>query len=168
MKATDVYSYLYALFDDVTPQKTDCGRLCGGACCKESDAGSGMYLYPLEYKMYANKPSWAKIYKTDFTYGQGKKVYMLSCPDHCDRALRPLACRIFPLVPYVKKGERLRIIIDPRGASLCPLYKKGVSNEFSIAVTKAAKCLYAIKECREFLFAQSGLIDDFLSFQGWF
>ena len=164
MRAEDFYKYLYSIFENVTPLKGDCGTLCGGACCSESDAGSGMYLYPMEHKIYTPRPDWVKIYKTDFEYGDNHPVYMLSCPDRCDREIRPLACRIFPLVPYVKRGEKLQIIIDPRSRGLCPLYESGVDGEFIAAVARAAKILYAEPECREYLYAQSQLIDDYIKF----
>ena len=35
------------LLADLTPLQTDCGALCGGACCK-GDEGTGMLLFPGE------------------------------------------------------------------------------------------------------------------------
>ena len=35
------------LLRELTPLKTDCGRLCGGACC-EGDEETGMLLFPGE------------------------------------------------------------------------------------------------------------------------
>lgn len=166
MKPEVFYSYVYSVLCDVTPLPEDCGKLCGGACCRESDEGSGMYLYPMEEKMYNPKPAWADISETDFEYGNGKKTLMLTCPDYCDRKLRPLACRIFPLVPYVKRGERPRVILDPRSASLCPLYNKGVDEKFSKGVWRVTKLLYAVPVCREYLYAQTELIDEYLKWRG--
>ena len=36
-----------ALLSNLTPLKSDCGRLCGGACCQGDDA-TGMLLFPGE------------------------------------------------------------------------------------------------------------------------
>ena len=46
-----------------------------------------------------------------------------------DRALRPLACRMFPLTPVlsVRDGrERLSVRMDPRAFAVCPLCEGGV------------------------------------------
>ena len=40
------------LLKDLTPLKTDCGRLCQGACC-QGDEGTGMLLFPGEDALYA-------------------------------------------------------------------------------------------------------------------
>ena len=41
------------LLSDVTPLKTDCGRICGGACCQpDEDGQGGMLLFPGEEGLY--------------------------------------------------------------------------------------------------------------------
>ena len=40
-----------ALLSNLTPLKSDCGRLCGGACCQGDDA-TGMLLFPGEEALY--------------------------------------------------------------------------------------------------------------------
>ncbi len=37
----------FDILGELTPLKADCGRLCGGACCK-GDAQTGMRLFPFE------------------------------------------------------------------------------------------------------------------------
>ena len=37
----------YELLDRVTPLTYDCGKLCGGRCCK-GDGNTGMWLFPYE------------------------------------------------------------------------------------------------------------------------
>ena len=155
------YAILYALLKDVTPLFVDCGEKCGGRCCEDSDEGTGMYLYPLESCMYQNKPSWAKIEKSGFYYGD-KEALLLSCPGRCERTLRPLACRIFPLVPYKKAGEKMKVIFDPRAAGMCPLSPLELTDEFVEAVEKAMRFLVKTKEGREFIEAQSVLIDEYV------
>lgn len=121
MNCKDFYSYIYKITEKVTPLPLDCGELCQGSCCK-GDEDTGMYLFPGEKVMYENLPDWAKIRKCGFTFGV-HNVDFISCPGECDRSLRPLACRIFPLFPYIDISGELRIIMDPRGKGICPLAK---------------------------------------------
>lgn len=121
LNCKDFYSYIYRLTDNVTPLPVDCGQLCDGSCCK-GDEDTGMYLFPGEKVMYENLPDWAKIRKSGLLFGS-KKVDFFTCPGSCDRKLRPLACRIFPLFPFIDISGNLEIIMDPRGKGLCPLAK---------------------------------------------
>ena len=61
-----------------------------------------------------------RIEESEFE-ANGKKTLILYCEGHCDRRKRPLSCRIFPLVPYAKRGEKMEIIMDVRGKGMCPL-----------------------------------------------
>ena len=109
------------MLQDVTPLTVDCGQLCDGACCAVTDEITGMYLFPGEKVMYDPMPDWGELHDIDFTYDNGKKVELFTCPGTCDRKLRPLSCRIFPLVPYAKREEKLEIKMDIRGKGMCPL-----------------------------------------------
>ncbi len=155
------YALLYGLLENVTPLYTDCGKKCGGRCCEDSDEGTGMYLYPLESCMYIERPAWAKIEKSGFYYGENEAL-LLSCPGRCARRLRPLACRIFPLVPYKRKGEKMKIIFDPRAAGMCPLSPTELTDEFVEAVEKAMYAVCKTKAGRRFIEAQSVLIDEYV------
>ena len=121
MNFKDFYSYIYRITENVTPLKVDCGRLCDGSCCKGDD-DTGMYLFPGEKVMYENVPGWAKI-RTCGLVLAGEKVDFFSCTGRCERALRPLACRIFPLFPFIDISGNLNVIMDPRGKGICPLAK---------------------------------------------
>lgn len=161
--AVEFYRAAYKKFDTVTPIKADCGRLCENACCAVTDEITGMYLFPFEEKMFEPLPDWAELYETDFTYNGGKTCDLITCTGSCERKLRPLSCRIFPLVPYVHRGEKLRIIMDPRGRMMCPLTAMTVSDldkEFIDAVWHTMKMCMKIKECREFLYALADSIDE--------
>lgn len=170
MKSAYVYLQLYKLFDDVTPLEVDCGQLCGAACCKGED--SGMYLFPGEKAVYdLIKPDWIKIEKTDFTYTFENKSYnvpIAMCKGICDRYERPLACRIFPLTPYINKSGKLEIIVDPRAKSICRLAKAftidDLSPRFVRNVERASKILCANKQVRAFLEEYSRELDEFLRF----
>ena len=121
MNYKDFYSYIYRITENVTPLEIDCGGLCDGSCCKGDD-DTGMYLFPGEKVMYENVPGWAKIRPCGLSLA-GEKVDFFSCSGKCDRALRPLACRIFPLFPFIDISGNLNIIMDPRGKRICPLAK---------------------------------------------
>lgn len=121
MNYKDFYSEIYRITEKVTPLAIDCGGLCNGSCCK-GDEDAGMYLFPGEKVMYKTLPDWAKIRKCGFSFGS-YQVDFISCTGSCDRSLRPLACRIFPLFPYIDLSGDLHIIMDPRGKSICPLVR---------------------------------------------
>ena len=58
-----------------------------------------------------------------------EKVDFFSCNGLCDRTLRPLACRIFPLTPYKKDGEEEYFQMDDTG-SLADLSDEDLDDEF--------------------------------------
>ncbi len=158
------YTKLYKMLEDVTPLEIDCGKLCGGACCTVTDEVTGMYLFPGERVMYNPMPTWGEIEDLDFTYDNGKSVDFFTCEGKCDRRLRPLSCRIFPLVPYAKRGGKLSIIMDIRGRGMCPLAtamkKEDLSPLFVERVTKAMQLCMLNRETREFIYSLSESIDE--------
>lgn len=164
ISAIDFYRYIYGILGTLTPLKADCGRLCSGACCAVTDEITGMYLFPFENEMYPAVPQWGKIYDTDFKYGENKYVDLFTCDGTCERSLRPLSCRIFPLVPYVHRGEKLSIIMDPRGKGLCPLASAAdisdLDKDFVKAVKRAMLICMQVRECREFIYALTESIDE--------
>lgn len=146
------------LLEDVTPLKSDCGDICGAACCQEpeDDSITGMALFPGEEQLYFSKTDWYKIY-----YDSKGKNPVLVCKGECPREQRPLACRIFPLTPYVKKGK-LSVRMDARAFDMCPLYrhgKKGLSDQFVKAVEEAAEVLWRSARLRAFMEETSRQID---------
>ena len=157
MNAEIFYRQIYNYLDLKTPLPTDCGKICNKACCDGDDPDAGMYLFPQERIMYKSLPKWARIEESDFVF-EGKNVDILICEGTCNRYLRPLACRIFPLTPYVS-GDKLSVIIDPRGKSICPL--ASVSDEFFNAVTNVSRLLFKVKETRNFIYTVSRQIDEF-------
>ncbi len=156
-----IYRYAYRLLEEVTPCRFDCGKLCGAACCEDNDVGTGMYLYPGEESMLYPYPAWMQVEAAGFFFGE-HEAKILACPGKCERHKRPLACRIFPLVPYKKRGERMKIIYDPRAAALCPLKSEDLCPEFCEAVTRAMRAVVKTKEGRAFIEAQSELIDEYV------
>ncbi len=163
MSAEKFYRAVYNIIGDETPLEVDCGKLCSGACCSVSDEITGMYLFPFEGAMYKNMPSWGKIYDTDFSYNK-KYVDLFTCTGTCDRARRPLSCRIFPLVAYIDTDGKMDIRMDIRGRGMCPLAsamrKEDLSQSFVKKVTLAMKLCMANREVRQFLYAQSRSLDE--------
>lgn len=170
MNAAYVYLQLYKLFDTVTPVPVDCGELCGKACCKGEE--SGMFLFPGEEQVYSLlSPDWITIDKTDLTYefnGKTHTVPIAMCKGNCDRYQRPLACRIFPLTPYMDKDGKISVMVDPRGKGLCPMakafYLEDFDEKFIRNVEKAFKLLAKNKQVKAFLMKYSEYIDEFRRF----
>lgn len=169
MNAAYIYLQLYRLFDSSTPIKADCGQLCGSLCCQGDDCG--MYLFPGEIEVYKLlSPKWVRIEKSDFYYKFGDKRYnvpLLLCDGDCDRFERPLACRIFPLTPYIK-DDKLEIIIDPRAKSICPmakgLYLEDFDSDFIANIKKSFVFLMKNKHFKHYMNEYSLYLDDFLKF----
>ena len=82
-----------------------------------------------------------EVCETEGNYGYP----MVICSGECNRAERPLACRIFPLFPLVWEEEgklKFKVIRDPR-AMMCPIVtsSKRLDPKFVRAVRKAARHL---------------------------
>ncbi len=170
MNSAYVYLQLYKLFNNSTPIKADCGKLCNAACCKGEDGG--MYLFPGEKRVFELlTPDWIRLEKSDFTYeynGKKKSVYIAFCNESCDRFERPLACRIFPLTPILDDDGKLDIIIDPRSKAICPMGAAFKLDDFDAGFIKNVKKTFITlsknKEFAEFLKAYTEYLKDFQKF----
>ncbi len=170
MNSAYAYLQLYRLFDECTPTVKDCGKLCDKACCRGDDCG--MYLFPGEKKVYDMlKPDWASVDFSDLEYeqnGKNTKTPILFCDGKCDRYQRPMACRIFPLTPYINMDGKLEIIIDPRAKSVCPLaYGIGIEDydkKFVKNVKRTFNVLSKNKDVYAFLKEYSKMLDEYLKF----
>lgn len=136
-----------ALMESVTPLKRDCGRYCGAACCEpDEDGQGGMLLFPGEEGLYETLPEGFTLMQDDAVFPD---ALLLSCEGYCERAMRPLSCMLFPLLPG-RNGP----VMDQRGWAVCPLMQsgiKGLQKEFTDAVQKAGEILYACPETAAFL-----------------
>ena len=104
----------------LTPLKKDCGRVCGARCCRPLEGEeTGMMLFPGEAEAYAGKPGW-----TVLSTARGDLVL---CPGTCDRAERPLSCRLFPLLPLIGDDGAVCVVTDLRAKAVCPLARQGKS-----------------------------------------
>ncbi len=170
MNSAYAYLQLYRMFDECTPIPTDCGKYCDKACCRGDDCG--MYLFPGEKKVFEMlKPDWSELSISDLEYnfeGKTKKTPIIFCDGNCDRFQRPLACRIFPLTPYLDKNGKLNVIVDPRARSICPLtYELDVSDydkKFVKNIKKAFILLSKNKEIYAFLNTYSRQLDEYMKF----
>lgn len=130
----------------------NCGRLCDGLCCR-GDC-KGMWLYPHEAELFADKEGF-EVCETEGNYGYP----MVICSGECNRAERPLACRIFPLFPLVYEIDgklKFEVILDPR-ANMCPLARqqKPLDPSFIKEVRKTARVLARDPETLEYMKAVS-------------
>lgn len=136
-----------ALLENVTPLNGDCGRFCGGACClPDEDGQGGMLLFPGEEAFYRELPDGFSLTRDDSVVPNS---LLLTCPGTCARSMRPLSCRLFPLLP-VPGGA----VMDRRGWAVCPLMEhgqRGLKKEFVEAVKAAGDLLYACPEHAAFL-----------------
>lgn len=141
---------------NITPLKTDCGALCGHACCRGT-AEDGMILLPEESAFYKNC-SWCRILE----HAQGE---LLVCDGTCPRNERPFACMIFPLRIEVLEN-RARVIVDPLAGSVCPLADRGLSafdRDFVNAAKAAASILLKEKTYRAFFREQTRIVREGLN-----
>ena len=130
-----------ALLRDVTPLQTDCGRLCGAACCRS---------LPGEEAFYAGRP--------DFRLRQAAMGTLVICGGACSRSERPLACRMFPLLPVLRgaDGLEVKVALDARSRAVCPLASgglRGMREDFRAAVRQCGEILAEDEAQRAFLLA---------------
>ena len=150
MDALEAVKQARELLLDLTPLHKDCGIACGAACCAcDEDGQGGMLLFPGEEALYDPLPQGYAIVPDDAVM---PGMRLLTCDGACDRALRPLACRMFPLTPVLVEsegGEQLRVRVDPRAFAVCPLSEygvRGMDREFGRAVLECGRILCGCPE----------------------
>ena len=131
------------LLERLTPLTTDCGRICGAACCRpDEDGQGGVTLFPGEAAFYEGA-DWARV-----------EDGILYCGGRCPRENRPLGCRIFPLTPWRKRSGALSVRVDRRSFAMCPLAPGGLralNPEFVSAALRALSIVDETPEGYEFL-----------------
>ena len=166
MHISKIYESIYSFYGNTTPLSVDCGKLCNSACCKsDENEETGMYLFPGEEKLFFSNPDF-KIIDSEFVYN-GKRAKILICKGKCLRNFRPLSCRIFPVIPYIKNND-FKLIFDPRAKSICPLLELKDFSKLDMTFIKKSKkvikLLLKFKETRLFLEGLTDILDDFLKF----
>ena len=149
-----------AILRDVTPLTTDCGRVCGGACCRSLPGErTGMLLFPGEEVYYADQPGYELL--------RAEGGLLLVCAGRCERGERPLSCRLFPLLPVIR-AEGVKVAMDARAKAACPLAAQGVrglSESFVEAVRQAGQTLMEDEGQRAFLLRLTREQDDLRALQ---
>lgn len=151
MSALSAIRAARALLSTLTPLKSDCGRLCAGACC-QGDETTGMLLFPGEEALYETC-NFAGIVPANYELG-GHPALLLVCRGRCPREERPLSCRLFPLFLRFGKDGQTRVSMDARARALCPLTDYGLSAldpQFVSAARDAYDLLLADEACTRFL-----------------
>ena len=118
------YAAIYRLLDRVSPIDRNCGELCDSACCTcDSDESKdhpvlGIYLLPGEEQLFTKNEDWlewsySKVKSADFPNSWHGIVYFIRCktPPYCQRRLRPLQCRTFPLAPHIDDNGLLKMAL---------------------------------------------------------
>ena len=167
MDRMEILKTAYEILDHVTPLRTDCGKLCNQVCCQDNDGveeETGMLLFPGEEELYADCSDWMTLLPVpDIRPDQ----ILARCEGSCPREQRPLACRVFPLTPYLTENDILLIKMDARASSLCPLAgamdKNRLAPEFIKAVRKASALLITDPSIKEYIRDLSRMLDEYTS-----
>lgn len=164
MRKTEWYR-LYGRLENITPLADDCGRLCGKKCCSPREEGLGIYLFPGEEKLFPGGEGWYRVmeYGPGAEYFTGDRGLMISCTGMCPRERRPMACRLFPMAPYINKAGQLEIIYDRDALFICPLVRSGdvktIDRSFLEAVRQVWEELAEEGEVRESVLDYSARTD---------
>ena len=142
----EVLARARALLENVTPLKTDCGLLCSGLCCRPMEGEmTGMLLFPGEEAYYEDREGY-RMTATD--HGT-----LLICSGRCNRADRPLSCRLMPLIPLIRE-DGVKVATDFRAKTVCPLARQGkdaLDPDFVSAVREVGRILAEDEAQRAFL-----------------
>jgi Fe-S-cluster containining protein len=114
---------IYDRLDKVTPVEFDCGKLCGEICCVAGSDEHGydelaLYLLPGEELMYEDSDEFELYYmdssEIKYPHSWKDQIYLVKCinPPKCDRSIRPIQCRTFPLVPHLTKNGEFHLVLD--------------------------------------------------------
>jgi hypothetical protein len=161
MKKENVIETCYSLLRNVTPLEYDCGEICNGKCCK-GDGKTGMLLFPGEENLIDPQINIIKNERGDS---------LAVCNGTCDRNKRPLACRIYPIFPIIKKdevGEYIEVDFDSRAD--CPLVKGDyeITRDFVKKVKRVGKYLLLNEETQKYYRELSDEIQEYIVLKNFF
>ena len=129
---------IYEKLNQVSPLDYDCGKLCGQTCCVYDDEDYSnedliIYLIPGEESMYESSETFElkhfDIKEINYPYSWKEGVYTVKClnPPNCEREIRPIQCRTFPLIPHIDKNNHFYLIFDESQYPYeCPLIKENI------------------------------------------
>ena len=168
MLSIDAYKEIYTILDSAGPLSYDCGRLCDSACCNDSSFdGEDSYIYLLpgekEYLDAVGSNITVERQKRaehDLPRSWGEYVFIARCPGKksCDRSIRPVQCRTFPLYPYITDKGVLEMTLCYMDLPYsCPFVegKETVSADFWRATLKAWNMLIEDAAIRDLVILDS-------------
>ena len=149
----------YAAIGESTPLCSDCGALCGAACCEsDGDGQGGVDLLPGEIELIGNA-EWMEI-----SHDPSMDAEMIVCTAMCEREKRPFLCRVFPLCPVVGRDGRWTVRMDARARAMCPLTRGGVRGldpEFVRGCVRAVRILAEEPDGADFLRRWAAIEEEF-------
>ena len=139
----------YAAIGERTPLCSDCGALCGAACCEsDGDGQGGVDLLPGEIELIGNA-EWMET-----SHDPRMDAEMIVCTAMCEREKRPFLCRVFPLCPVIGRNGKWTVRMDARARAMCPLTRGGVRGldpEFVRGCMRAVRILAEEPDGADFL-----------------
>ena len=149
----------YAAIGESTPLCSDCGALCGAACCEsDGDGQGGVDLLPGEKDLIADA-EWMEI-----SHDPSMDTEMIVCTAMCEREKRPFLCRVFPLCPVIGRDGRWTVRMDARARAMCPLSRGGVRGldpEFVRGCVRAVRILAEEPDGTDFLARWAAIEEEF-------
>ena len=149
----------YAAIGERTPLCSDCGVLCGAACCEsDGDGQGGEDLLPGEIELIGNA-EWMET-----SHDPSMDAEMIVCTAMCEREKRPFLCRVFPLCPVVGRDGRWTVRMDARARAMCPLTRGGVRGldpEFVRGCVRAVRILAEEPDGTDFLARWAAIEEEF-------
>lgn len=118
-----------------------------------------MLLFPGEEALYDHAAGW------ELREASGDRL--LICGGTCDRTMRPLSCRIFPLLPLLRE-DGVHVVTDARARGTCPLRRDDLSTQFVQAVRTCGERLAEDPVQREFLLRLTRIHDELKGLQKQF
>ena len=149
----------YAAIGESTPLCSDCGALCGAACCEsDGDGQGGVDLLPGEIELIGNA-EWMET-----SHDPRMDAEMIVCTAMCEREKRPFLCRVFPLCPVVGRDGRWTVRMDARARAMCPLTRGGVRGldpQFVRGCVRAVRILAEEPDGTDFLSRWAAIEEEF-------
>lgn len=176
-KIIQTYKAAYRLLDRYSPLDGDCGLMCSAACCMSAsgchDEEMGIYMLPGEDFIHDKNNSclsWNTERSEEYGFPESwdESFWFVKCagPSTCDRKLRPLQCRTFPLMPYISEdGELMMIYNDNELPYKCPLIENEIplNDDFVRATRTVWKHLLRDRRIRDMVEQDSELLREALA-----
>lgn len=176
-KIIQTYRAAYRLLDRYSPIDGDCGLMCSAACCMSAsgchDEEMGIYMLLGEDLIHDKNNSclsWNAESSDEYGFPESwdETFWFVKCsgPPSCDRKLRPLQCRTFPLMPYISEdGELMMIYNDNELPYECPLIESEIplNDDFVRATRTVWKHLLRDQRIRDMVEQDSKLLREALA-----